>query len=93
MIADAHDPPCVPLAAVRRDPSSVTVTARIATAQRAMRRLVLSGIATRLYRELGTIRAVATRMGRGEEYMRDLLVEAGTHVPQRRTAAAPRGRR
>lgn len=48
----------------------------------AMRRLVQANRAALLYRELGTIRAAAVRLGLREEFVRDVLVEAGVHTPR-----------
>ena len=86
-----HEGPGVPLAATYRSPRPVEVSVRLAAAQRAMQRCVLARFAAAHYRRHGTVRAAAVRMGRREEWVRDLLVEAGVHRPRPKCGAAPRG--
>lgn len=79
--------------ALRFAPRPVEVPVRLAAARRAMQRLVLARFAAAHYHRHGTVRAAAVRMGRREEWVRDLLVEAGVHHPRRRGAPAPKGPR
>jgi len=83
----------VPLSALRRGPRPVVTTARVIHARRAMQRAITTRIAVAHYASAGTIRGAAVRMGRCEEYVRDLLIAAGAHVPRRRCSPAPMGRR
>ncbi len=74
----------VPLSALCRDPPPVVVPARVSRASAATRRLILARLAARHLDRLGTLRRVALAMGRSEEYVRDLLADAGLRLPRRR---------
>lgn len=65
-----------------RPAAPVVVTTTALRAAWAMRRRIHANRAAVLYRSLGTIRAAAVRLGLREEYVRDVLVEAGVHAPR-----------
>lgn len=97
-VADASSPDDhgVPLDALRRSPTPtvrVLPPMRHTAAARSVGRRITRNLAVAQWQKTGCVADVAVAIGRSEEYVRELLAEAGVRAIRRRCGPSPRGGR